>query len=311
MIRPVFHTTSALKQLLILFFVLCAFFIVFAIVSSLGMIAFPKNLNNSRFPVEYTQYLLFVQGVTMMILPSIVFTFLTNLKPWQSIGMQKISSFIWIPIATVAIISIQPFVEFVGIWNSKMVLPESLGLLERWMRESEEMTAQITSEILSGMQTKNIIANFFIMALIPAIGEELIFRGCFQKVIGKWWNSAHLAIFVTAFLFSAIHLQFYGFLPRFLLGLLLGYLFYWSKNLWIPIIAHFLNNLMVLLLYYYYITIGGIDNPLAMKTSSNFPLWAIGVCTLVFALTFFLAFKVYRRAKSLKLMGLVEETNAQ
>jgi membrane protease YdiL (CAAX protease family) len=84
--------------------------------------------------------------------------------------------------------------------------------------------------------------NIMIIAVLPAISEELIFRGVFQKIFQNIFRSGHLAVWFTSFLFSAIHLQFYGFLPRFILGLIFGYLFLWSRNLWFPVIAHFINN---------------------------------------------------------------------
>ena len=273
------------------------------------MIAFPNNLDNKVFPIEYTQYLLVVQGVTMMIMPSIIFTFLTNLRPWHSIGMQTIKPIVWVLISIVAIVSIQPLVQVLGIWNSKLVLPDYLSLVERWMRESEANASVMMTQILQGAHIKNIIANILIMAIIPAIGEELIFRGCFQKVIGQWWRNPHLAIVFTALLFSAIHLQFFGFLPRFVLGLLLGYLFYWSKNIWVPIIAHFLNNLGMLLLYYYYVEYGDIENPLNVQTSYDQPWWWLALGTLSLAVTLFLGFKLYRRAKLQK--GLEVEPSVQ
>ena len=87
-----------------------------------------------------------------------------------------------------------------------------------------------------------------IIALIPAFGEELLFRGLIQKGLFKSWGNIHLAIWLSAFLFSALHLQFLGFIPRFLIGGLLGYLFFWSGSIWLPILAHFVNNATAVLL---------------------------------------------------------------
>ena len=95
----------------------------------------------------------------------------------------------------------------------------------------------MTPETLSGMWL-----NLVIIAALPAIGEELIFRGVFQKILQNLFRSGHLSVWFTSFLFSAIHFQFYGFLPRFILGLIFGYLFLWSRNIWLPVIAHFINN---------------------------------------------------------------------
>jgi membrane protease YdiL (CAAX protease family) len=86
------------------------------------------------------------------------------------------------------------------------------------------------------------ILNVFMIAVLPAIGEELIFRGVFQKILCSLFKSGHLAVWATAFIFSALHLQFFGFIPRFILGLIFGYLFLWSGTLWLPVISHFVNN---------------------------------------------------------------------
>jgi len=94
------------------------------------------------------------------------------------------------------------------------------------------------------------LLNMLMVAVIPAVGEELLFRGVIQKLLQKLVNNAHLAIIITAILFSAMHFQFYGFLPRWIMGIILGYLFYWSGNIWYPIIAHFLNNGFQVLMVY-------------------------------------------------------------
>ena len=92
--------------------------------------------------------------------------------------------------------------------------------------------------------------NLFMIAVIPAIGEEFLFRGVLQKQFRQWFGNIHIAVFVAAFLFSAMHMQFFGFIPRLVLGIILGYLYYFSKNLWIPIIAHFFNNAIAVIVYY-------------------------------------------------------------
>ena len=93
------------------------------------------------------------------------------------------------------------------------------------------------------------------VAMIPAIGEELLFRGVLQKQLIKGLGNAHVAIILTAVIFSAFHLQFLGFFSRALLGMLFGYLYYWSKNMWYPILTHFTNNGLALLLAIIY----GVD----------------------------------------------------
>jgi membrane protease YdiL (CAAX protease family) len=88
------------------------------------------------------------------------------------------------------------------------------------------------------------------MALLPAIFEEFLFRGTLQPFFTKWFANKHLAIILTAFIFSAIHFQFFGFIPRFLLGIYLGYLLVWGKSLWLPIIAHLMHNAVSIIFDY-------------------------------------------------------------
>jgi membrane protease YdiL (CAAX protease family) len=91
-----------------------------------------------------------------------------------------------------------------------------------------------------------------VIAVLPAIGEELVFRGIIQRELFRGTNNIHVAIWISAAIFSAIHIQFYGFVPRMLLGALFGYLYYWSGNLWMPIIAHFINNGFTVVAMYLY-----------------------------------------------------------
>jgi membrane protease YdiL (CAAX protease family) len=114
--------------------------------------------------------------------------------------------------------------------------------VEQWMINSEDKINRIFDLILTGNTTSGIFLNIFMIALLPAIGEELIFRGVLLNILNRLFKSGHIAVWVTAIIFSSIHLQFYGFLPRLILGLFFGYLFFWSGTLWLPVVAHFVNN---------------------------------------------------------------------
>ena len=98
----------------------------------------------------------------------------------------------------------------------------------------------------------DLFINLIMIGLIPAIGEELVFRGVVQKIFSQWSKNVHIGIWSAAFLFSAMHMQFYGFLPRMMLGGLLGYLYVWSGSLWLPIIGHFVNNAGAVLMSYFF-----------------------------------------------------------
>jgi membrane protease YdiL (CAAX protease family) len=123
-------------------------------------------------------------------------------------------------------------------------LPDFLAPLEAWMREAENAATALQERFLSGTSYLDLFVNIVVMAITPAICEELLFRGVIQNQLEKWFKNAHIAVWVAAIIFSAIHFQFYGFFPRMILGAALGYLLVYGKSLWLPIVAHALNNFM-------------------------------------------------------------------
>ena len=137
-----------------------------------------------------------------------------------------------------------------SIWlNEQLVLPESWSALEEAMRTAEDdVAARFKVMQTGGLGT--LFLNIVLIALLPAIGEELVFRGIIQKLFARWTKNIHWGIWISAAVFSAIHFQFYGFLPRMLYGALFGYLLVWTGSIWVPIIAHFFNNAMALTLNY-------------------------------------------------------------
>ncbi|MGB0522557.1 MAG: lysostaphin resistance A-like protein [Flammeovirgaceae bacterium] len=140
---------------------------------------------------------------------------------------------------------------FVGL-NKGMALPESMAGFEQTLQNLEATAAELTNFIVSFDSTGEFLLGLLVIAVIPAIGEEFLFRGILQTYFGRMFKNVHLAIWVTAFIFSAFHLQFYGLLPRMLLGALFGYLFAYSGRLIYAMIAHFINNGFTLLLVYLY-----------------------------------------------------------
>lgn len=137
-------------------------------------------------------------------------------------------------------------------WNAAMTFPDSLSGLEIWMREKEDQLAMLTQFLTNYTGFGQLLIALFVVAWLPAWGEETLFRGIIQRKLMQNWGNVHLAIWVSAAIFSAIHFQFYGFIPRMLLGAVFGYLYYWTGSLWIAVFAHFLNNGFVLVMMYLY-----------------------------------------------------------
>jgi membrane protease YdiL (CAAX protease family) len=202
----------------------------------------PKSINALKF-------LQFFTSVGLFIVPPLLFAYFTGFKLQlnQKINRQSVL------LAIAIMLIVNPFVAYLMQWNQSLFLPEFLEGVQMWMEASEQKAMQITEAFLAMNSMGDLLINLFLIALIPAIGEELLFRGVLQQLFAKWTGKIHLAIFISAFLFSAIHMQFFGFLPRFVLGLVLGYMFFWSKNLWLPILAHFTNNALAIIFTFHYV----------------------------------------------------------
>ena len=201
---------------------------------------------NSQKSVNALKFLQLFTSVGLFLLPPFLFAYLTDFQ--LQLGKKLSRQIVLLTIAIMLIIN--PFVAYLMQWNQALVLPEFLESIQIWMEASEQKAMQLTEAFLQMQTSSDLVVNLFLIALIPAIGEELLFRGVLQQLLAKWTGKIHLAIFISAFLFSAIHLQFFGFFPRLILGLVLGYMFYWSKNLWLPILAHFTNNALVIIFSY-------------------------------------------------------------
>ena len=146
-----------------------------------------------------------------------------------------------------------PVVLLLGYWNQGLSLPDTefFREIETWMRASEEQAMELTAAFLKMDSIVDLLIALFLVAVLAALGEELFFRGTIQPFLEEWTKNGHVAIIITAFAFSFFHFQFYGFLPRFVLGIFLGYLLLWSRNIWYPIIAHFVYNGMQVIAAYY------------------------------------------------------------
>lgn len=168
-----------------------------------------------------------------------------------------------------------PFVQLTYWLNKQVPLPA-------WMKSMEADTENLIKGLMTMASPGEFLFTFFVVAVVPALGEELLFRGVLQQQIARWLKSPVWAVCLTALLFSAFHLQFEGFVPRFLLGLLLGFLFLWSRNLWVPIVAHlFFNGMQVVAQYLYGDELKALDTQAADEAN-----WLSGLLSLALVLWF-------------------------
>ena len=160
----------------------------------------------------------------------------------------------------------QPLVNWSAWINNQVVMWLPKNNVISWVDGKEKELADMTYQFLNTNSFGVMFINVIIMALLPAIFEELFFRGVIQQKLNQWWGNYHLAIVVTAIVFSAIHMQFVTFLPRFLLGMVLGYLLVWGKTIWLPMTAHFVNNFMGVGVFYYQKAQSPDFNPITVET---------------------------------------------
>ncbi len=171
-------------------------------------------------------------------------------------------------------------------WNMRIHLPEFLKPFEEWARRQEDARLELTRLLTTFTSHSQFLIAVLIIAVLPGIGEELVFRGIVQNRLHQLTRNVHAAVWVSALLFSAIHLQFFGFIPRMLLGAFFGYLYYGSGNLAVPVFAHFTHNAITLtMIYLYQLNLSSIHPEQAEPA----PVWLVAVCTAVFiAISFYL-----------------------
>ena len=173
-------------------------------------------------------------------------------------------------------------------WNMNIDFPEALAGFETFAKNMESQAMETTKFLTDFGSPGIFLLAFIVIAIVPGIGEELVFRGFLQNYFHKAFNNIHIAIWISAAIFSAIHLQFYGFIPRMLLGALFGYLYHWSGNLLIPMLAHAANNALMLIMMYMYQLNYFETNPMDVENTEAVPLSLFLISGIVsFALLFY------------------------
>ncbi|MCA1762041.1 MAG: lysostaphin resistance A-like protein [Cryomorphaceae bacterium] len=195
--------------------------------------------------VNINRVLLLFQHLGMFVVPSFAFALLISSNWKRVLGFRPARASVAVA-AILVMIAALPLINALAWMNELLKFPEFLSGLEAAFAGMEESAAKLTKAITEDANPIVLAVNILTIAALPAIGEELIFRGLVIPIVRKWSGNVHTAVWVAAILFSAMHMQFYGFFPRMVLGAVLGYLFVWSGSVWIPIIAHFTNNAFAL-----------------------------------------------------------------
>lgn len=225
------------------------------------------------------------------LLPSLLFSYCQNREWFCYSSANRRPPQSMVNMVLILSVTLLPVVGMLSSFNQS-IMPQD-GAVAEFMRNLEEAANDILKLVTSQRSSWDLISNLLVFAVLAGICEEFLFQGALQPLLMKWTKNPHLGILLTAFIFSALHFQFYGFIPRFMLGVYLGYLFYWSRSLWLPILAHVLHNALSLLVDF---TLQGrgidTDNMQFSDVHGSIPMTI--ACTLVSAMAIVFIWRTYR-----------------
>lgn len=244
---PIFNHLSPKTQLLLLVGLIIVG-TVFSIVVAYGIsiIIWGPNVLTTMVSAEgmnlnFLRTFQMINQVGIFIFPPLLFAWLVDSKAAKFLGIRNASA-VYFAAAIAVMLTAGPMINYLVEWNAGLKLPESLKSVEQWMRNSEDAATRLTDQFLNTSKPIDLLVNLLMIGILPAIGEELLFRSALIGILQKMFRNIHWPVIISAVIFSAFHLQFYGFFPRFVLGLILGYLFVYSGSVWVPALAHLVNN---------------------------------------------------------------------
>lgn len=203
-----------------------------------------SDLNNPNVVLALKITQLF-SAIGTFFIPPIIAAYLFSDNVKEYLGATKKIDVQQIILAAILILMIQPFVNWMSLINAGINLPDWLKAL---LNSPGNSAQKIAEALMKGDSFIGLLFSCIVIAIIPAISEELIFRGVIQKLFIDLAKNKHFGIILTATLFSAMHMDSAGFIPRFALGAMLGYLYVWSGSIYLPMVAHFANNLLAFLM---------------------------------------------------------------
>ena len=247
------------KLFLLLFGMLSIFFITTFLGMLLAMPIFDLSLIDMNELVKdnlinaeksFIKYFQSIQSIGFFVIPGFLFWYLFFDDRKLTLEQPKKVNALAFVLIFLTIISLVPLISVLVVWNSEIQLPSGMSDLETTLQNLENDAAVLTEKILAGTSIKHYLLNLLIIAILPAIGEEFIFRGILQKLLADWTKNSFIAIILAGTILRGFHLQFYGFIPRLSLGIYFGFVFYWSKSIWFAVWAHFLNNALAVSLHF-------------------------------------------------------------
>lgn len=223
------------------------------------------------------QWVIFTgQNILAFILPAMLaWRICFKSRPLHAIEADVAPSGIMIAVAILLYAVAVPALNQIVFWNQEMHLPEMFAGFEEWCREMERLAEQQTEGLLSSKSIGVAVMNILVIGVLTGIGEEFFFRGALQRMLIHCRVNPHAAIWTAAVVFSILHFQFFGFVPRVLLGAFFGYLYWWGGSIWLSAMAHALNNSLVIVSAWC-ISNGFLSEEFDMfgVAKDSFPVWA-------------------------------------
>lgn len=288
--EPVFSKISPGGQVLLLIALVLAGTI-FSIVAAYGisMLVWGKEFvtqaaSGQIISLGFLRTFQIINQIGIFIFPPIAFAWLISERPLSFLGISKPRAGQMI-LAIIAVLSIAPVINVLVQWNEGLSLPHMFRGIENWMRNTEENAARLTENFLNAGNPADLALNLLMIGILPALGEELLFRPAFIGVLKKMFRNVHWPVMISAIVFSAFHLQFFGFFPRLVLGILMGYLYVWSGSLWVPALAHFVNNSVVVVVSWLFQNQYVEKNLTDLEGAGSWPYVAISVVLTALVMT--------------------------
>ena len=264
-----FYNSPAWYKFVLAFLIIISFSILSFVVAILIGIPFFQltavDVNNIIFKgiqtqnIAFLKYLQVIQSIGTFFFPAMVLAWLFTDNSYAYLKINTSVKFYSLLLAVFSLLFAIPIINFTAYLNSLITLPDSLDGIENLIRDMEQEASKLMESFLDVPTTGGYLINLMVIAVLPAVCEELLFRGIFQRLFIEWTGNKHIGIIITAILFSFFHLQFLGFIPRLLLGIYFGYLLVWSNTLWLPIAAHFINNAFAVTFYHFSNQIPGLS----------------------------------------------------
>lgn len=296
--KGIFTNRSVFFQLGVLFTTLLIGYLIASVLTIVlfQLLGSPLTMPVMEQPVSALLLTQFISAICMFLFPAISTAWLCSEHPEQFLYIKPFHIDIrLLLLVTLSMFLISPTVSITGYFNSLITFPEWMSPLEEWMKSTEELAAGLTNKLLSQKGILALLANLMVVAIAAGITEEFFFRGALFSILRKSICNHHVVIWAVAIIFSLFHFQFYGFIPRVILGAYLGYLLYWTKNIWIPVFAHFLNNAMAVI---------GMsdsalkDNAFFAETVPTEDLTWFSVVAVVCLVIFFFCVRMIRKGKT-------------